>query len=123
MELLCAGPSHFPTQRRDGRPRIAKVITNDQIRELRRRFDLHDRGDLRGDQSDLEGILTNASLKDFQPMKANMGILPPLSEPPKGKRDRAAAYAERALTDLRAYLTSINEPLSPSPQTLPVAEM
>ncbi len=45
--------------------------------------------------------VTHAPLKDFQPMKANFGILPPLpGKPPRGKRERAAAYAERALRDL-----------------------
>ena len=45
--------------------------------------------------------VTHADLKDFQPMKANFGILPPLGGPDRmGKRERATAYAERALTDL-----------------------
>ena len=40
-------------------------------------------------------------LKDFQPMKANFGILPPLDEAGRiGKRERAQAYANRALVDL-----------------------
>jgi len=47
--------------------------------------------------------ITHAELKDFQPMKANYGILPPLAAPPKGKRERAAAYAQRALDDLEHY--------------------
>jgi methylenetetrahydrofolate--tRNA-(uracil-5-)-methyltransferase len=45
--------------------------------------------------------ITHADLKDFQPMKANFGILPPLEIDSKiGKRERGKAYAERALTDL-----------------------
>ena len=45
--------------------------------------------------------VTHADLKDFQPMKANFGILPPLVSTSKiGKRDRGKAYAERALADL-----------------------
>ncbi len=45
--------------------------------------------------------VTHAPLEDFQPMKANFGILPPLEgKPIRGKRERAAAYAERALRDL-----------------------
>ena len=47
--------------------------------------------------------ITHAELKDFQPMKANFGILPALDEPPRGKRERAAAYAQRALQDLERY--------------------
>ncbi|MFZ5879667.1 MAG: methylenetetrahydrofolate--tRNA-(uracil(54)-C(5))-methyltransferase (FADH(2)-oxidizing) TrmFO [Chloroflexota bacterium] len=50
--------------------------------------------------------VTHANLKDFQPMKANFGILPPLPESGRrGKRERGAAHAERALLDLEAYLT------------------
>ncbi|OQX63223.1 MAG: methylenetetrahydrofolate--tRNA-(uracil(54)-C(5))-methyltransferase (FADH(2)-oxidizing) TrmFO [Anaerolinea sp. 4484_236] len=50
--------------------------------------------------------ITHASLKDFQPMKANFGIVPPLEQGGKkrNKRQRAAAYAERALLDLENYL-------------------
>jgi methylenetetrahydrofolate--tRNA-(uracil-5-)-methyltransferase len=46
--------------------------------------------------------VTHADLKDFQPMKANFGILPPLEISLKiGKRERGQAYAERALGDLQ----------------------
>ena len=49
--------------------------------------------------------VTHADLKDFQPMKANFGILPPLEFRSKiGKRDRGKAYAERALADLQLAL-------------------
>jgi methylenetetrahydrofolate--tRNA-(uracil-5-)-methyltransferase len=49
--------------------------------------------------------ITHADLKDFQPMKANFGILPPLELASKvGKRDRGKAYAERALEDLEIAL-------------------
>jgi methylenetetrahydrofolate--tRNA-(uracil-5-)-methyltransferase len=45
--------------------------------------------------------VTHADLKDFQPMKANFGILPALEFSSKiGKRERGKAYAERALADL-----------------------
>ncbi len=47
--------------------------------------------------------VTHASMKDFQPMKANFGILPELPEPIKGKRARAQAYAERSLRDLQNF--------------------
>jgi len=54
--------------------------------------------------------VTHADLKDFQPMKANFGILPPLESTNKiGKRDRGKAYAERALADLQAYLSGAQE--------------
>ncbi|MBM4426897.1 MAG: methylenetetrahydrofolate--tRNA-(uracil(54)-C(5))-methyltransferase (FADH(2)-oxidizing) TrmFO [Chloroflexi bacterium] len=50
--------------------------------------------------------VTHADLKDFQPMKANFGILPPLELENKkiGKRERGQAYAERAATALETYL-------------------
>jgi methylenetetrahydrofolate--tRNA-(uracil-5-)-methyltransferase len=49
--------------------------------------------------------VTHADLKDFQPMKANFGILPPMEFVSKiGKRERGQAYAERALGDLSLAL-------------------
>jgi len=48
--------------------------------------------------------VTHADLKDFQPMKANFGILPPL-ESKIAKRERGKAYAERALADLQFALS------------------
>jgi methylenetetrahydrofolate--tRNA-(uracil-5-)-methyltransferase len=52
--------------------------------------------------------ITHADLKDFQPMKANFGILPPLEFTSKiGKRDRGKAYAERALEDLKLVLNGV----------------
>ena len=50
--------------------------------------------------------VTHADLMDFQPMKANFGILPSLDFTSKtGKRERGSAYAERALTDLGQILS------------------
>jgi methylenetetrahydrofolate--tRNA-(uracil-5-)-methyltransferase len=46
--------------------------------------------------------VTHADLKDFQPMKANFGILPSLGTR-VNKRERGKAYAERALHDLSEY--------------------
>lgn len=51
--------------------------------------------------------VAHAEEKHFQPMKANFGILPPLDPPVKKKRERATAYAERGLHDLKAYLMAI----------------
>jgi len=51
--------------------------------------------------------VTHANMKDFQPMKANFGILPPLERTGKkkmGKRERGAAHAERALIALESLL-------------------
>jgi methylenetetrahydrofolate--tRNA-(uracil-5-)-methyltransferase len=51
--------------------------------------------------------VTHATPGDFQPMKANFGILPALESPPRGKRERGAAYSERALADLDSYLATV----------------
>lgn len=49
--------------------------------------------------------VTHADLKDFQPMKANFGILPELTLNKKiGKRERGQMYAERAEMSLRGVL-------------------
>lgn len=50
--------------------------------------------------------VTHADLKDFQPMKANFGILPPL-DTKINKRERGKAYAERALADLQFVLDGV----------------
>ena len=48
---------------------------------------------------------THADLRNFQPMKANFGILPSLEpEVRGGKVERAKAYAERALSDLERFV-------------------
>lgn len=46
--------------------------------------------------------VTHSAVKDFQPMKANFGILPPLPPRP-GKEERGRHYAERAQTALRRF--------------------
>lgn len=48
--------------------------------------------------------ITQASAADFQPMKANFGLLPALTGQIKDKRRRYLAYVERALGDLEDYL-------------------
>jgi methylenetetrahydrofolate--tRNA-(uracil-5-)-methyltransferase len=50
--------------------------------------------------------ITHTASADFQPMKANIGLLPPLENPPRGKRERAMAYAERAQADFEGALSS-----------------
>ena len=55
--------------------------------------------------------ITHADAADFQPMKANFGILPPLEAPSKGrrnKRQRAEANVARALADLETLLTILD---------------
>jgi methylenetetrahydrofolate--tRNA-(uracil-5-)-methyltransferase len=54
--------------------------------------------------------VTHASPADFQPMKANFGILPELEGEAgrlRGKRPRAGAFVERAATDLTAFLKCV----------------
>jgi methylenetetrahydrofolate--tRNA-(uracil-5-)-methyltransferase len=48
--------------------------------------------------------------KYFQPMKANFGILPDLPTHIKSKRERGAAYAERAARDLREAISTLGDP-------------
>jgi methylenetetrahydrofolate--tRNA-(uracil-5-)-methyltransferase len=44
--------------------------------------------------------VTHAESKDFQPMKANFGLMPPLSQKIRNKRERYEAYVARAQQDL-----------------------
>jgi methylenetetrahydrofolate--tRNA-(uracil-5-)-methyltransferase len=56
--------------------------------------------------------VTHAHESDFQPMKANFGLLPPVEhqgKPIRNKRERAKAYAARALSDLEDYLRRVGE--------------
>lgn len=51
----------------------------------------------------LADYIANAQTKDFQPMGANLGILPPLEMNIRDKKERAAAYANRALQRFDKY--------------------
>ncbi len=51
--------------------------------------------------------ITHADLKDFQPMKSNLGILPALPNPPRDKRERAAAYSARSSRSLEGFLSPL----------------
>jgi len=52
--------------------------------------------------------ITQADLSDFQPMKANFGLLPPLQLDQKmSKRDRATKYSERSFLDMEHFLKKI----------------
>jgi methylenetetrahydrofolate--tRNA-(uracil-5-)-methyltransferase len=52
----------------------------------------------------LSHYICHASPNDFQPMKANFGLFPSLQPPVRGKRERYAAYARRALIDLERFV-------------------
>ena len=51
--------------------------------------------------------ISDPSVSDFQPMGANMGILPPLPEKIKGKAERYGALAARAMQDLEQTLRDL----------------
>src|SRR5574341_2366977 len=54
--------------------------------------------------------VTHADLKDFQPMKTNFGILPPLDDPDGlSQRERAKAYADRAALELERFLAACDD--------------
>ncbi len=46
----------------------------------------------------LSGYISDTSVKNFQPMGANFGVLPPLEEKIRDKRERYSALSERALS-------------------------
>jgi len=48
--------------------------------------------------------VSHATPSEFQPMKANFGLLPPLAKPVRKKRDRYRAYADRALAALQSVM-------------------
>jgi len=48
--------------------------------------------------------VSHATSTEFQPMKANFGLLPPLEKPVRKKRDRYRAYADRALAALEGVV-------------------
>lgn len=49
--------------------------------------------------------IASASTEDFSPMKANLGLLPPLQEKVKDKIKRREAFAVRSEIDLREFLS------------------
>ena len=52
----------------------------------------------------LSRYIADPTVKKFQPMGANLGILPELEKRPRDKRERAAAYAYRALASQEQYI-------------------
>lgn len=53
--------------------------------------------------------ITHANSLDFQPMKANFGILPPLNQTTKmDKNERSSLFARRAEADLSGFLAEMN---------------
>ena len=52
----------------------------------------------------LSRYIADPSVRKFQPMGANLGILPELENRPRDKRERAAAYAYRALASQERFI-------------------
>jgi methylenetetrahydrofolate--tRNA-(uracil-5-)-methyltransferase len=59
--------------------------------------------------------ITHAEPQNFQPMKANMGILPEMDTHIRGKQNRYAAYAARAQSDFTAYVQGAGVALTSTP--------
>lgn len=55
----------------------------------------------------LSAYISDSSVKKFQPMGANFGVLPELENRPRDKKERGAAYSARALKSLDNYLKDI----------------
>ncbi len=51
--------------------------------------------------------ISDETVTEFQPMGSNMGILPPLAEPVRGKQLRYEALAERALASMVEYVAAL----------------
>jgi folate-dependent tRNA-U54 methylase TrmFO/GidA len=56
----------------------------------------------------LSAYITNGNLTEFQPMGANMGILPPLDVRIKDKQQRYEALAGRSLSELEQAICTEN---------------
>ena len=56
----------------------------------------------------LSMYIADPTVKKFQPMGANLGVLPELENRPRDKKERAGAYAKRALDDLNNFLIMNN---------------
>jgi len=55
--------------------------------------------------------VTHAKPDDFQPMKANFGILPELEDQIKSKSDRKVAYSARGLEAMREAIAQLEDPI------------
>ena len=50
--------------------------------------------------------ISNEQIKDFQPMKPNFGIMPPIPSKIHGKRERAKYHAGRSISGLKSFIAS-----------------
>lgn len=53
----------------------------------------------------LSRYIENPETKDFQPMGAAIGLLPPLDEKIRDKRERYGIICEKAMTDMKEYIS------------------
>ena len=53
--------------------------------------------------------ISDPTVKKFQPMGANFGVLPELENRPRDKKERGAAYSQRAHDSLNKYLRDFGE--------------
>lgn len=58
----------------------------------------------------LSHYITHAEAKDFQPMKANFGIIPELPERVKNRQKRKQAYVNRAVADMEISISQLDDP-------------
>lgn len=56
----------------------------------------------------LVNYIVNASKTNFQPMKANFGIIPAFEQHFKSKNEKYLAYSDRALTILKHFIVNNN---------------
>lgn len=57
----------------------------------------------------LSAYISDPTVKKFQPMGANFGVLTELENRPRDKKERGAAYSRRSLGSLKKYLRDIGE--------------
>ncbi|MGN0558062.1 MAG: methylenetetrahydrofolate--tRNA-(uracil(54)-C(5))-methyltransferase (FADH(2)-oxidizing) TrmFO [Acutalibacteraceae bacterium] len=56
----------------------------------------------------LSRYISDSTVTKFQPMGANLGILPELTNRPRDKAERASLYAQRSLEELEAFFKEFN---------------
>ena len=57
----------------------------------------------------LSAYISDPSVKKFQPMGANFGVLPELENRPRDKKERGMAYSMRALDSMDKFIKDNTE--------------
>jgi methylenetetrahydrofolate--tRNA-(uracil-5-)-methyltransferase len=60
--------------------------------------------------------ITDSQRRKFQPMNVNFGLLPPLSEPLRGKAKKEA-LAKRAVADMQAWAEELDRTSTETPMS------